>query len=156
MIWPRAGRLRDGKGGRHVTDREALVALWVQAYVEGLRPKLKERRFQVRAVEKQEIWTRLETPQRQICSPTPSCEIGVRGKRSKPPNCSCPEFLTMPRIEPGRLPAMRDPERGLRELGVRFGLVGRQAVTAILDRFDEPDAVVVGMAAGEKGMAVRR
>jgi len=32
----------------------------VQAYVEGLRPKLKERRFQVRADGKQEIWTRLQ------------------------------------------------------------------------------------------------
>jgi hypothetical protein len=53
--------LLDGKGGRRVADRQALVALWVQAYVEGLRPKLKERRLQVRAAGKQEIWTRLET-----------------------------------------------------------------------------------------------
>ena len=44
-----------------IADRQALVALWVQAYIEGLRPKLKERRLQVRAEEKQEIWTRLET-----------------------------------------------------------------------------------------------
>jgi hypothetical protein len=44
-------------------DRAArlLVALWVQAYIEGLRPKLKERRLQVRAEEKQEIWRRLKT-----------------------------------------------------------------------------------------------
>jgi hypothetical protein len=55
------GLLLDGKGGRRVADREALVALWVQAYIEVLRPKLKERRFQVRAEEKQEIWTRFET-----------------------------------------------------------------------------------------------
>jgi hypothetical protein len=55
------GLLLDGKGGRRVADRQALVALWVQAYIEGLRPKLKERRFQVRAEEKQEIWRRLET-----------------------------------------------------------------------------------------------
>jgi hypothetical protein len=55
------GLLLDGKGGRKVADRQALVALWVQAYIEGLRPKLKERRFQVRAEGKQEIWTRLET-----------------------------------------------------------------------------------------------
>jgi hypothetical protein len=54
------GLLLDGKGGRRVADRQALVALWVQAYVEGLRPKLKERRFQVRADGKQAIWTRLE------------------------------------------------------------------------------------------------
>ena len=40
-------------------DRQGLVALWVQAYIEGLRPKLKERRFQVRGKEKQEIWPRL-------------------------------------------------------------------------------------------------
>ena len=55
------GLLRDGKDGRRVADRQALVALWVQAYVEGLRPKLRERRFQIRAEGKQEIWTRLQT-----------------------------------------------------------------------------------------------
>jgi hypothetical protein len=55
------GLLLNGKGGRKVADRQALVALWVQAYIEGLRPKLKERRLQVPAQEKQEIWTRLET-----------------------------------------------------------------------------------------------
>lgn len=54
------GLLLDGEDGRRVADRQALVALWVQAYVEGLRPKLKERRFQVRAEGKQEIWTRLQ------------------------------------------------------------------------------------------------
>ncbi len=59
------GLLLDGKGGRRVADREALVALWVQAYIEGLRPKLKERRFQVRAEGKQEIWARLETVLRE-------------------------------------------------------------------------------------------
>jgi hypothetical protein len=53
------GLVIDGKEGRRVADRPALVALWVQAYVEGLRPKLEERRFQVRAETKQEIWTRL-------------------------------------------------------------------------------------------------
>jgi hypothetical protein len=53
------GLLLDGKGGRRVPDRQALAALWVQAYVEGLRPKLEERRLQVRAKTKQEIWTRL-------------------------------------------------------------------------------------------------
>jgi hypothetical protein len=51
----------EGKGGRRVVDRQGLVALWVQAYVEGLRPKLNERRFQVRAEGKQEIWTRIAT-----------------------------------------------------------------------------------------------
>lgn len=55
------GLLLDGKDGRRVADRQALVALWIQAYIEGLRPKLKERRFQVRAQEKHEIWTRLQT-----------------------------------------------------------------------------------------------
>ena len=54
------GLLLEGKDGRRVPDRQALVALWVQAYVEGLRPKLKERRFQVRAEAKQEIWARLQ------------------------------------------------------------------------------------------------
>ena len=53
------GLLLKGKDGRRVEDRQALVALWVQAYVEGRRPRLMERRFQVRAKEKQEIWPRL-------------------------------------------------------------------------------------------------
>jgi len=53
------GLLLDRKDGRTVPDRQALVALWVQAYVEGLRPKLKERRFQVRAEDKPQIWARL-------------------------------------------------------------------------------------------------
>ncbi len=55
------GILFDGKDGRRVNDRQALVAFWVQAYVEGLRPKLKERRLQIRADGKQEIWRRLQT-----------------------------------------------------------------------------------------------
>lgn len=55
------GFLVDSTDGRRLADRSALVALWVQAYVEGLRPQLQERRFQVRADTKQEIWTRLRT-----------------------------------------------------------------------------------------------
>lgn len=55
------GLLLDGREGRKLVDRPALVALWVQAYVEALRPKLKERRFHVRATGKQEIWNRLQT-----------------------------------------------------------------------------------------------
>jgi len=54
------GLLLAGKANRRVADRQTLVALWVQAYIEGLRPKLKERRLQVRAEGKEEIWTRLE------------------------------------------------------------------------------------------------
>jgi hypothetical protein len=54
------GLLLDGKDGRRIADRQTLVALWVQAYIEGLRPKLKERRFQVRADAKPEIWARLQ------------------------------------------------------------------------------------------------
>lgn len=53
------GLLQVRKDGRAIPDRQALVALWVQAYVEGLRPKLKERRLQIRAREKQQIWDRL-------------------------------------------------------------------------------------------------
>ena len=54
------GLLLKGKDGRRVADQQALVALWVQAYIEGLRPKLKERRLQVRAEGKKEIWPRLQ------------------------------------------------------------------------------------------------
>jgi len=63
------GILLDGKDGRRVGDRQALVALWVQAYVEGLRPKLKERRLQVRADGKQEIWRRLQTVMAEHAQP---------------------------------------------------------------------------------------
>ena len=54
------GLLYDGKRGRRLTDRQALVALWIQAYIEALRPKLEEQRLQVRAEGKQEIWERLD------------------------------------------------------------------------------------------------
>ncbi len=53
------GLLQERKGVRTIPNRQALVALWVQAYVEGLRPKLNERRLQIRADEKQQIWDRL-------------------------------------------------------------------------------------------------
>ncbi|MCI0417656.1 MAG: hypothetical protein L0312_00300, partial [Acidobacteria bacterium] len=53
------GLLHHMKDVRHITNREALVALWVQAYVEALRPRLKERWFQIRAETKQEIHERL-------------------------------------------------------------------------------------------------
>lgn len=54
------GLLIDAKRGRRLADRPAVVALWVQAYVDGLRPRLGERRFQVRAQEKPEVWERLK------------------------------------------------------------------------------------------------
>lgn len=53
------GLLQERKGVRTIPNRQALVSLWVQAYVEGLRPKLKERRLQIRADDKQQIWDRL-------------------------------------------------------------------------------------------------
>jgi len=54
------GLMHEVKGVRQITDRAAVVALWVQAYVEALRPKLKERRFQIRAATKQEIHEHLD------------------------------------------------------------------------------------------------
>lgn len=53
------GLLVDVKQGRQIADRPQLVALWVQTYVDVLRPRLTERRLQVRADTKAEIWTRL-------------------------------------------------------------------------------------------------
>jgi len=53
------GVLIDRKAGRQLTDRPALVAFWVNAYVEALRPTLKERRLQVRAEGKPELVARL-------------------------------------------------------------------------------------------------
>ncbi|MCC7243402.1 MAG: hypothetical protein IT180_15865 [Acidobacteria bacterium] len=53
------GVLVGRKAGRQLPDRPALVALWVAAYVEALRPRLKERRLQVRAEGKPELVARL-------------------------------------------------------------------------------------------------
>lgn len=53
------GLVQERKNGREVTNKQGLVALWVQAYVDVLRPTLKERRFQIRTETKQEIWQRL-------------------------------------------------------------------------------------------------
>ena len=50
----------DHQGKRTLPDRPALVALWVQAYLEALRPKLAERRFQVRVDGKPQMWARLQ------------------------------------------------------------------------------------------------
>lgn len=50
------GLLLGQQGARTLPDRPALVALWVQAYVEALRPKLAERRFQVRVDDKPQLW----------------------------------------------------------------------------------------------------
>ncbi len=55
------GLVTERAGVRTVGDRQALVALWVQAYREALRPKLKELRFQVRVADKPELWARLRT-----------------------------------------------------------------------------------------------
>jgi hypothetical protein len=53
------GHLNERAGARTVRDRQALVALWVQAYCDALRPKLKELRFQVRAKDKPALWEQL-------------------------------------------------------------------------------------------------
>src|SRR5262249_41756621 len=55
------GILNEARNGRKVTNRRDLVGLWVQAYIDGLRPKLEERRLQIRAENKQEIWRQLKT-----------------------------------------------------------------------------------------------
>ena len=55
------GLLLERDGERTLADRPALVALWVQAYAEVLRPRLAERRLQVRADDKPQIWARLQT-----------------------------------------------------------------------------------------------
>ncbi|HTV00224.1 MAG TPA: hypothetical protein VMF13_06795 [Luteitalea sp.] len=54
------GLLRGQKGARTLPDRPGLVALWVQAYLEALRPNLAERRFQVRVDDKPQLWERLQ------------------------------------------------------------------------------------------------
>ncbi|MEO5820197.1 MAG: type IV toxin-antitoxin system AbiEi family antitoxin [Vicinamibacteraceae bacterium] len=54
------GLVLDRQGERTLPDRPALLALWVQAYVEALRPTLAERRLQMRADDKPQIWARLQ------------------------------------------------------------------------------------------------
>jgi hypothetical protein len=63
------GLVVDQQGKRTLPDRPALVALWVQAYVEALRPKLAERRFQVRVEEKPQMWARLRAVLRERGQP---------------------------------------------------------------------------------------
>lgn len=53
------GLLGARQGERVILDRSALVALWVQAYIDALRPKLAERRFQIRADDKPQLWARM-------------------------------------------------------------------------------------------------
>lgn len=53
------GLLQERNSKRHIVDRAQLLALWVQAYVDVLRPKLEERRFQVRVDAKPDLWNRL-------------------------------------------------------------------------------------------------
>lgn len=54
------GLLVKKKDHREVVDRPALVAVWVQAYVEALRPRLKERHFEAKAPTKQQLWDRIQ------------------------------------------------------------------------------------------------
>jgi hypothetical protein len=55
--------------------------------------------------------------------------------------------LTMPRIEPGLVPVVTDLERGLRELGVPFAIVGALVPELLLDarpaRMTNDDATIV-------------
>ena len=203
------GLLLDQKDGRTIPDRQALVALWVQAYVEGLRPKLKERRFQVRAEESRRLGSpprrsrRARTtlgPDRRRCrgvaypllqggrdriyapiraiedrdiqralvaqpavrggnlliieppgplavparsmrlflwpptsSPMRNSAIAGPGRPSRPPNSCCPGCWAMSRIEPTLVPVVIDLERGLRELGIPFGIVGALVPELLLD-----------------------
>lgn len=53
------GLLLGQQGQRTLPDRPALVALWVHAYIEALRPRLFERRLQIRADDKPQVWARL-------------------------------------------------------------------------------------------------
>jgi len=53
------GLIAERDGIRQFVDRPQLVGVWVQAYVDRLRPRLEERRFQIRAANKKELWARL-------------------------------------------------------------------------------------------------
>ena len=75
------GHLLKGKDGRGVVDRQALVALWVQAYIEALRPKLAERRFQVRTEGRQDIWPRLQRVLAERAQPWALTGADAAGRR---------------------------------------------------------------------------
>lgn len=53
------GLLQETKTGRRLIARPQLVALWTQAYVDVLRPRLETHRFQVHADDREAIWRRL-------------------------------------------------------------------------------------------------
>jgi hypothetical protein len=54
-----AGFVRREGHTRHLTNTRDLLALWVQAYIDVLRPKLVQRSFQMKVVNKTERWHRL-------------------------------------------------------------------------------------------------
>src|SRR6266446_278916 len=88
------------------------------------------------------------SPWRPIYSRTPNCAIAAPDRRSRRPNCCCRRFWTMPRVEPGLLRVLIDLERGLRELGIPFGIVGALVPELLLDArpsrlTNDADAVVV-------------
>lgn len=57
----RARGLLHGEGERRALhDRPQLVALWVAAYVDVLRPRLAERRFQTKTTTKADVWQRMQ------------------------------------------------------------------------------------------------
>jgi len=56
----RRGFLEKRPQYRLIVNRPQLVALWVQAYVDVLRPKLGEARFQTRNTNKPELWALLD------------------------------------------------------------------------------------------------
>lgn len=92
------GLLQKRKDGRRVEDRQGLVALWVQAYIEGLRPKLRERRFQVRAKEKQEIWPRLQKVLAERAQPWALTGADAAGRRTPFFRAEETEIYAPPRV----------------------------------------------------------
>jgi hypothetical protein len=75
------GLLLGAAGARTLPDRPGLTALWVQAYVEALRPKLVERRFQVRVDDKLQMWERLHTVLTQRGQPWAVTGADAAGRR---------------------------------------------------------------------------
>lgn len=53
------GFFRRDRGTRQLANAHELLALWVQAYADVLRPKLIQRNFQMKIVDKPERWRRL-------------------------------------------------------------------------------------------------
>src|SRR3954465_6374493 len=63
----------------------------------------------------------------------PNSAIAEPVRPSRLPNYCCQRCWAMPRVEPMLVPVLTDLERGLRELGIPFGIVGALVPELLLE-----------------------